>query len=301
MRARWPWLAALVLLFLGGAAGGWALSSSHDTGAGTPRPAARRPGRLDSRLRRVETEVTRARGGEQTGIQPSLDGQRAGALAGVTIAIDPGHNGGNATHPEEIGRPVPAGVSGTTKPCNTTGTETNDGNLTEAQLNFDVARILAAQLKSLDATVVMTRTSNDGVGPCVNERAEIGNRADADVAISIHADGNESPGAHGFDVIYPATTEMVAPAIAESDRHLAIQIRNSLTSAGIPPANYIGKNGLDRRDDLAGLNLSTQPIALVELGNMRSAAEAAKLESHAYRVRLAEALSSGLRRFIGTG
>src|SRR5699024_11632107 len=42
-------------------------------------------------------------------------------LEGRTIAIDPRHNGGNASHPEEISRQVPDGRRGT-KACNTTGT-----------------------------------------------------------------------------------------------------------------------------------------------------------------------------------
>ena len=63
-------------------------------------------------------------------------------LEGKTVSVDPGHNGGNFTHPEEIDRLVPAGAHGTTKPCNTTGTETDDGSLTEAQFNWDVAQDL---------------------------------------------------------------------------------------------------------------------------------------------------------------
>jgi N-acetylmuramoyl-L-alanine amidase len=217
----------------------------------------------------------------------------------LTIVIDPGHNGGNASHPEEINRLVPAGANGTTKPCNTTGTETDDGQLTEAQFNFDVARVLEARLRAQGARVVMTRTDNHGVGPCVNERAAIGNKAKADVAISIHADGNLVPDAHGFDVIHPTSEEMVKPATAGIDRRLAVKVRDALVEAGIPTANYVGQEGLDERDDLAGLNLSTQPTVLVELGNMRSAPEANKLESAGYRARLARALEAGIRQFIG--
>ncbi|MGH3920544.1 MAG: hypothetical protein ACRDSG_16145, partial [Pseudonocardiaceae bacterium] len=46
--------------------------------------------------------------------------------AGITVVLDPGHNGANASHPAEINRPVPNGRGGT-KPCNTTGTATNRG------------------------------------------------------------------------------------------------------------------------------------------------------------------------------
>ena len=191
-------------------------------------------------------------------------------LAGKIISVDPGHNGGNFTHIEEIDRPVPAGANGTTKPCNTTGTETNDGSLTEAQFNWDVARDLVPRLEHLGAKVVLTRDSNSGVGPCVNERAEIANHAHADVALSIHADGNlTAEGAHGFDVIHPSTAEMVAPQEAGPSLKLAEAERDALVEAGIPPANYVGEDGLDERSDLAGLNLAEVPAVLVELGNMR--------------------------------
>jgi N-acetylmuramoyl-L-alanine amidase len=219
-------------------------------------------------------------------------------LAGLTIVVDPGHNGGNATHAEEIARPVPAGAHGTTKACNTTGTETNDGRLTEAQFNWDVAGDLVPRLQALGANVVLTRHSNAGVGPCVNERAEIANRAHAAAAVAIHADGNESEGAHGFDVIHATTAEMVTPAMAAASLRLAVDVRDALAKAGVPPANYVGSEGLDARSDLAGLNLARVPAVLVELGNMRSASEAGKLERPGYRRRLADAIAAGLIAFL---
>jgi N-acetylmuramoyl-L-alanine amidase len=219
-------------------------------------------------------------------------------LAGMTISVDPGHNGGNFSHPEEIAEPVLAGASGATKPCNTTGTATDDGSLTEAQFNWDVAQDLVPRLKALGAQVVLTRHSNEGVGPCVDERAEIANHAHAAVALSIHADGNLAEGARGFDVIHPSTEEMVDPVMAEPSRALAEDVRDALAGSGVPIANYVGEDGLDSRSDLAGLNLTEVPAALVELGNMRNAEEAAKLESPTYRHRLAKALATGIVSFL---
>ncbi|MEI6701777.1 MAG: hypothetical protein WCL38_08495, partial [Actinomycetota bacterium] len=46
-------------------------------------------------------------------------------LAGMTIVIDPGHNGGNATYPWTIARLVDAG--GFLKACDTDGTVTLSG------------------------------------------------------------------------------------------------------------------------------------------------------------------------------
>jgi N-acetylmuramoyl-L-alanine amidase len=222
----------------------------------------------------------------------------ASALRGMVVAIDPGHNGANGAHPGAINRPVVAYADGKTKACDTTGTETNDGRLTESLFNLEVAKELATRLRADGIAVVMTRKTNSGVGPCIDERAAIGNRAGADAAISIHADGAEAAGDHGFDVIYPQSDELVRPSIAGRSRRLGTKVRDALVAAGIAPANYVGANGLDARDDLGGLNLSRVPKVFAELGNMRSQSEATKLESAAYRARLAAALATGIERFL---
>ncbi len=200
--------------------------------------------------------------------------------------------------PDEINRPVVAAADGSTKACNTTGTETDDGRLTEAQFNFDLAEVLRETLIGAGAKVVMTRESNDGVGPCINERAEIANRTSAAVALSIHADGNEALGAHGFDVIHARSDQMVDPALTQPSLFLAKDVRDALLGADVPAANYVGRHGLDARDDLGGLNLSRVPAVLVELGNMRSPEEASRLEDPRYRSRLAGALALGIRKFL---
>jgi len=225
--------------------------------------------------------------------------KNAGApTAGDVVAIDPGHNGANGANPSVINQQVPAYADGGTKECDTTGTATDDGALTESAFNLDVALAVRAKLQADGIKVVMTRTSDNGVGPCINKRAEIGNRAGADAAVSIHADGNLGSGAHGFDINYPLSDQLVHPSIFGPSHQLAVDLRDSLQGAGVPPANYIGSNGLDGRDDLGGLNLSSVPKVLAELGNMRDASEAAQLESPAYRSQLAAALAKGVERFL---
>jgi N-acetylmuramoyl-L-alanine amidase len=222
--------------------------------------------------------------------------EAAAPLAGRVIVIDPGHNGGNAAAPEVINRPVPAG-RGRMKACNTTGTET-DGGYAEAAFNFDVAMRLRALLAAQGARVVMTRHNNTGVGPCVNERAAIGNQAHADATIAIHADGGPPEG-RGFQVIYAPDEGETAPNFAASLR-LARSVHAALLASGIfPPSTYDGHNGYSVRSDLAGLNLSRRPSILVELGNMRNATDAGLQTNPDVRQRLAEALASGIERFLG--
>jgi N-acetylmuramoyl-L-alanine amidase len=218
-------------------------------------------------------------------------------LAGATVHVDAGHNGANGAHAAQITRQVPAGSGGYRKACDTTGAQTNDGRLTEAAFTLDVARRLQRRLQRLGARVVMTRTTNDGVGPCVDERAAIGNRANADLALSIHADGGP-PDAHGFHVIAPLPDRAVRPSIVTCSLRFARELRARLAAARTA-ANYIaGGDGLVRRSDLGGLNLSRMPKALVELGNMRNAADVRQLARATQRDRFASALTRAIERVL---
>jgi N-acetylmuramoyl-L-alanine amidase len=210
------------------------------------------------------------------------------------IVVDPGHNGQNHNHPEIINQQVPAGF-GQTKPCNTTGTETNAG-YPEYEFNWRVGVALADLLRAKGATVIMTRQSDDGVGPCVNQRAKTGNDADADAVVSIHGDG-EAAGMAGFYVM-TAARDPAGSAMAARSLGLARAIRDGLEGAGFPPSNGLGSDGLWKRDDLAGLNLSVRPTVMIECGNMRNAHEASVMSSAAGQQQYAAGIAAGVLAYL---
>ena len=220
---------------------------------------------------------------------------RSGRLAGLTIVLDPGHNGGNAAQPRRLNTLVPAG--GFRKPCNTAGAQTNAG-YPEHAFTWDVVNRAAALLKAAGATVVLTRHSDTGFGPCVNQRAAIGNAAHADAVVAVHADGAAS-GAYGFHVIAPG----LAPdggnrAILSRSWTLAQDLRQAFhTVSGEPYSTYVS-GGLTRRTDLAGLNLSRVPAIFIECANMRNAADAARLTSPAWRQKAAAGIVAGVTAFL---
>ncbi|MBK5230029.1 MAG: N-acetylmuramoyl-L-alanine amidase [Thermoleophilia bacterium] len=216
-------------------------------------------------------------------------------LAGKTIVIDPGHNGGNAAHPREINKQVPAG--GFNKACDTAGTATDDGALSETAFNWDLAKRLRRLLLRTGASVVLTRHNDRGVGPCINIRAAIGNRANADLAISLHADGGP-PNGHGFHVIRPGLVRGYTEPIVGRSRTLAADVRDGLVRAGLVTSTYAGRKGVDRRTDLGGLNLSKIPKVLLETGNMRNVGDAARLERKRWREHTAAALRDALATYL---
>ncbi len=215
-------------------------------------------------------------------------------LAGKVVVIDPGHNGDNDTAPAVINQPVWNGRE--EEACDTTGTETAAG-YTEAQFNWQVAQDLAFDLGLEGAKVIVTRTSNTGVGPCVTERAAIGNLAHADAAVSIHADGGPVTG-RGFAVLEPVADGINDRIVAPS-QVLGTDLRDAFAAGtGMPVSTYDGVDGIEPRDDLAGINLSTVPKVFVECGNMQNPTDAALLVDQAWQQRAAAALASGLTAFL---
>jgi N-acetylmuramoyl-L-alanine amidase len=206
------------------------------------------------------------------------------------VFLDPGHNGANDA---SLGRQVPNGRGGT-KPCQTTGAASGDG-YTEHSLNFDVATRVADALNGSGAHTELSRDGDDGVGPCVDERAAAANAAHPDAIVSIHADGGPASG-RGFHVNYsspPLNDAQAGPAM-----RLAAAIRDSMAAAGIPESSYLGSGGLYGRADLAGLNLAEYPAVLVELGNMTNSDDAAQLASADGRGRYAEAVTRGIVDYL---
>ena len=219
-----------------------------------------------------------------------------GGLAGRTIAIDPGHNGGNASAPGVINALVAAG--GFSKPCDTTGTST-DAGYPEYAFTMDVANRLTALLRAQGANVVLTRSDSGGVGPCVNARAAVGNAAHADAAISIHADGGPAadPGFH-----------VIAPGLSPDGGNASILGRSAALARSVKVAFAAGTGeetaayeapGLVVRTDLGGLNLSRVPKIFIECANMRNPSDAARVSSGQWRQEAAGAIVNGLRSYLG--
>jgi N-acetylmuramoyl-L-alanine amidase len=211
-------------------------------------------------------------------------------LAGMAVFIDPGHNGAQDA---SINRQVPNGRGGT-KECDTSGTATSDG-YPEHAFTWDVALQVQAALNQMGVRTEMSRGNDHSVGPCVDQRAAMANAMHPDAEVSIHADGGP-PSGRGFHVNFsspPLNAAQSGPAM-----QLAQTMRDSLADAGMQPSTYIGSNGMYGRADLAGLNLAQNPAVLVELGNMKNAAEAARMESPDGRAAYAAAVTQGIVAYL---
>ncbi|MFI7893647.1 N-acetylmuramoyl-L-alanine amidase [Streptomyces sp. CACIS-1.16CA] len=278
---------AAVCLTAAGCGGG---QEPGGAGAASPRPGG-------------DAATSTAPTGEQpeptASASPSAKPLPKGPLTGRTVVIDPGHNPGNRDHTREINRQVDIGTG--RKECDTTGTATNDG-YAEARFTLDVSHRLRALLEAEGARVRLTHDADRPFGPCIDERARIGNEAKADAVVSVHADGS-SVGNRGFHVILPAGVKgggADTSKIVKSSADLGARIAGHFArTTGSAPSNYIGGNtGLNTRDDLGGLNLSTVPKVFVECGNMRDPKDAALLTSASWRQKAAQGLADGITSYL---
>jgi N-acetylmuramoyl-L-alanine amidase len=292
-RRRWLPAAVLALLAAGCGSGGAA------TAAGTPSsPVAAPPPSSAGSAAPATPEVTtvaptRTPPVPRPTTSPAAVRTSPPPVRRPVVVIDPGHNGGNIDHLGQVTRLVDAG-NGKRKPCNEIGAQTATG-YTEHAFTWDVALRLRSLLAARGLDVRLTRSSDRGVGPCVDVRGRFGNVVKADAVVSVHADGGPTSGT-GFHVI-----EAARPAGGKTaSTALALAVRKAmLAGSGLRYATYAaGGNGLDVRDDLAGLTLSGRPTVMVEAGNMANRADAALQASAAGRQRVAAALATGILAFL---
>ncbi|MFI1220962.1 MULTISPECIES: N-acetylmuramoyl-L-alanine amidase [unclassified Streptomyces] len=286
---------AAVCLTAAGCGGG---PEADEAGAASPRPGADAASPTAPAPTGKQPEPS---GSASPPVSPSASAEPLpkGPLTGRTVVIDPGHNPGNRDHTREINEQVDIGTG--RKECDTTGTSTNDG-YAEARFTLDVSHRLRALLEAEGARVRLTHDADRPFGPCVDERARIGNEAEADAVVSVHADGS-AVGNRGFHVILPAAVKgggADTSKIVKSSADLGARIAGHFVrTTGSAPSNYVGGNtGLDTRNDLGGLNLSTVPKAFVECGNMRDPKDAALLTSASWRQKAAQGLAGGITSYL---
>jgi N-acetylmuramoyl-L-alanine amidase len=220
---------------------------------------------------------------------------RTAAPSSPTVVLDPGHNGQNYRNTSKINRLVDIGTK--RKACNTTGTVSLDGT-TEAAYNLSVALRTKQLLEDAGVTVVLTRSSNDGWGPCIDDRARTANDVHATALISIHADGGP-PSGRGFVVIHPRKAKGLANQAVDSSAELARLLVVSLSDrTRTSPSTYLGRNGLLASSDYGTLNLAQVPSVIVETANMRNRTDSELVGSPEFQDAVAESIATAVVTFL---
>ena len=209
--------------------------------------------------------------------------QRA-ALSGLVICLDPGHGITEESAQERV-----SPLSEETKAAYVSGA--SGSSQSEQEVNLAVAQLAREQLEALGAQVVMTRQSEIATISNI-ERAEIANRADADLCIRIHADGADDASVSGMSMQVPAGELLGTPEIEAPSAQAAEIILQAVTEQ-----TGARSRGLTQRSDLTGFNWSEVPCILLEMGFLSNAQEDALLATEAYRQSIADGITEGVCRW----
>jgi N-acetylmuramoyl-L-alanine amidase len=175
----------------------------------------------------------------------------------TVVVIDPGHGGRD---------PGAVGI----------------GGLQEKQVIFPISQRVAQLLEAQGIVVVMTRREDVAVD--LQARADIANRAQANVFVSIHANAisMSRPDVNGIETYHAS----------ESGRRLAATLQASMLAAtgmrdrGVKQARFVV------------LRQTTMPAALVEVGFVTGAADAPRLADPAWRETMAQAIARGILQYL---
>ncbi|MDR3285129.1 MAG: N-acetylmuramoyl-L-alanine amidase [Holosporales bacterium] len=207
-------------------------------------------------------------------------------LKNKIICIDAGHGLTSKKYNEKI-----APTASETKPAFATGTR--GSKYTEEELVLIVAKKLQTKLISMGATVIMTRENHETTLSNI-ERAKFANDAKADISIKLHADGVANKNARGMSVLVPSLKYVKAPnVVAESRKIAEIILKNCLATTGAH------KRGITEHSDMTGLNWSTVPVILLEMGFMTNDVEDKLLSTDEYQNKVVDGIVNGVLEYYG--
>ena len=193
-----------------------------------------------------------------------LSAGNAGRARPITVLVDPGHGG------------VDGGCGG------------SGAAILEKDLNLLLAAILARRLQRFGLRVELTRSDDRHLAATHRQdllaRVKHAEDARADLVICLHADWSWDRGRKGLCVFYHRTS-------CES-RALAEMIQSELNAAA-GSGNRALPSG-----DLLVIREVKRPAVLVEVGFLSNPGEARKLVESTYQHALAEAVATGVVRYL---
>ncbi|MCC8099707.1 MAG: N-acetylmuramoyl-L-alanine amidase [Clostridiales bacterium] len=210
------------------------------------------------------------------------------AATGHIVAIDPGHQAKGNSDLEPIG---PGATEKKAKVS--TGTSGVSTGVAESTLTLTVSLQLRDALEAEGYQVVMTRESQD-VNISNAERAQIATDAGAEIFIRIHANGSEKSSANGIVTLSPSSANPYVSSLYEDSYRLSKLLVNELCAA------TGAKNlGVQTSDTMSGINWSTMPVSIVELGFMTNPTEDELLNNADYQAKLVEGMVNAVNAYFG--
>jgi N-acetylmuramoyl-L-alanine amidase len=154
--------------------------------------------------------------------------------------------------------------------------------LREKDINLAVALKVADLLEQRGIGVLLTRQQDRYIE--LEERADIANRRNADLFVSIHSDSNPDRSRQGFTVF-------VARAASAAANRAAGDISQAMAATGAD------SHGIREADYKVLINTSC-PAVLVEIAHLSNVQDVARLRDAGWQNRIAQAIATGILTYL---
>nr|WP_202630159.1 N-acetylmuramoyl-L-alanine amidase [Clostridium botulinum] len=207
-------------------------------------------------------------------------------LKNKIIVIDPGHGSKSNLELERV-----SPDSEEKKIKDGGGADRVNSKTPEYLIAMDVASKLKETLQKEGYTVIMTKNKHsESLGNI--ERAEVGNKNNANLVIRIRADSADLEDAKGASILVPSKKGYASEINELSKKYGDILLREMVASANM------NNRGVIEREDMTGFNWSKVPVVLVEMGFLSNAEEDKLLNTEEYRIKIVQGLTKGIKKAI---
>ena len=206
----------------------------------------------------------------------------------ITVAIDAGHQKKANTSLEPIG---PGATQKKAKVSS--GTAGKWSGLAEYQLTLIVAKKLKNELEKRGYQVYMIRTEND-VNISNRERAENAAEAGADVLLRIHANGDRDSTIQGALTVQPSSKNpYLDKKLIKASQKLSEKVQDSFCEAtGAKKLSCISS------DTMSGINWSTIPVTIIEMGFMSNKTDDTNMAKKSYQKKMVQGIADGIDAYF---
>lgn len=208
---------------------------------------------------------------------------------GYIVCIDPGHQSYDIDMSDT--EPIGPGAA-ETKAKSSSGTVGVSSGLPEFQLNLDVALKLKIMLEQRGYTVVMTRSNND-VAISNKERAEFASEQGADIFVRLHANGEDTNTASGALTMAPSPENSYVAYLSSDSVLLAHCILDSYCEA-----TGFTNLGVQYYDNMSGINWSTIPVTIIEMGFMTNESDDLQMSNSDFQYIMAQGIADGIDEYF---
>lgn len=200
----------------------------------------------------------------------------------ITIVIDPGHSSTGTPGNEPV-----SPNSSITKLKDGLGATGKYSNIEEHKTNMSVALLLKKELESKGYNVILTKESVEQSKSNI-ERAQVGNKNNANLVVRIHADACEDSSVKGASIHVPANNNFTS-SFYEISKSYGSKIINTYAQEV-----NMKNRGVIERNDLTGFNWSKVPVVLVEMGFLSNKEDDMFVSNDENHPKIAKAIANGI-------